>query len=176
MPRSLLVLGVLALLSTSAGCRCFPGFNAYGDWIDDIGDDECTLEGFYDPRWDISRAGRPDWCGPINRWLGDCRCCNQGQWDRANECWRYPPRYPYWYPGQSVLPPGMTFPQEAVSPSPATTPDPVVPESAPPAESAPLPPSPFGDGQPPALPAAPPPAVESPASVPDVEPVFELPL
>jgi hypothetical protein len=166
--RRLLVLSLLAVLGASAGCRCFPGFDRYADFIDDVGDDECTLEGFYSPRWDISRAGRPDWCGPVNRWFGGCVCC-QGTWDRANECWRYPPQHPYWYPGQSVLPPGVTPPQTQAVPPPPSQPQAAPPTTPYEAVPPPAEPNPFED-----FPAAPPPtSAQAPL---EPVPVFEPPL
>jgi hypothetical protein len=168
VPRRLLVLGMLALMSVSAGCRCFPGFDRYADFIDDIGDDECTNEGFYNPRWDISRAGRPDWCGPVNRWFGAC-VCNQGCWDKANPCWRYPPAYSYWYPGQSVLPPGMTPPASPAAPQ-AMPYQPQVPAASPQYEVLPPPPEPNPFEE---FPAPPPPLSQVPA---EPLPVFEPPL
>ena len=54
-------------LASSVGCRCLPGLNCYGNVIDDVADAEWwhPLDNVYCPRLDVSRAGRPDWCGPI---------------------------------------------------------------------------------------------------------------
>jgi hypothetical protein len=178
MPRCLLILGVLAMLSCSAGCRCFPGFNSYADVMDDIGDDEWMFDQWYNPRRDISRAGHPDWCGPVNRQLGGCRCCNQRTWNWADCCWRYPARHPYWYPGQEVLPPGMTMepiPAAAPAPMPAAP----APQPAPAYEEPPLPPNPFEtppQNPAPALPAPPFPDPQAFRAPVEILPVFESPL
>lgn len=97
------ILGLALLLALSAtGCRCFPGFNKYCDFIDDQHDVQVVWDAWYNPRFDISRAGRPDWCGPVNRRLGPCRCDQVGTWKRANDCWLYPSGYPYSYPDQAL--------------------------------------------------------------------------
>jgi homeobox protein ESX1 len=177
-----LILGVLALLSGLAGCRCAPGFNSYADFIDDLGDDEWAFDQWYNPRLDISRAGKPDWCSPLNRQLAPCRCCNQRTWNGADPCWLYPRRHPYWYPGQAVPPPGMTtsptpVAEPALPPIPPATPVYETPP-APPSTPA-LPPNPFEDPAPnpaPPLPAAPfpdPQAFQPPV---EILPVFEAPL
>jgi hypothetical protein len=84
-----------------SGCRCTPCFNRYGDMIDGVTDFDILFDREYYPRRDISRGGRPDWCGPINAKI--CRCrCQYGTWDRYDECWIYPPTYPYQYPGNSL--------------------------------------------------------------------------
>lgn len=106
-------------LAGSAGCRCLPGLNAYGNVIDDVSDADWwhPLDNVYCPRLDISRAGRPDWCGPVNSRLCPCRCVN-GTWDRYDECNLYPPAYPYQYPAEffgTVVNPstGTPYPQPA---------------------------------------------------------------
>lgn len=196
MSRGLLLAGVLAALTCGAGCRCFPGFACYADFIDDVGDDEWAFDQWYNPRLDISRAGRPDWCSPLNRKLGGCRCCGKPYWSWADCCWLYPGRNPYYYPGQVVPPPGMVMytppapaaSQASPSPPPAPVPQTVVPpapmpqppadpfEAAPPPNAVPrantappLPAPPFPDQstfQSPLLPN--PPVIASP--------VFEPPL
>lgn len=106
-------------VTSSVGCRCLPGLNAYGNVIDDVSDADWwhPLDNVYCPRLDISRAGRPDWCGPVNSRLCPCRCVN-GTWDRYDECNLYPPAYPYQYPGSffgTVVNPatGTPYPQPA---------------------------------------------------------------
>ena len=135
MRRTWLTWGLLVLALGNAGCRCFPGFNCYADAIDDISDRQIFWEDLYVPRLDISRAGKPDWCGPINRRLAPCRCDCEPQWDRANECWRYPSGYPYSYPDQSL---STTIPQ-TVAPAATAPAVPPAPETAPaaPAQGAP---------------------------------------
>lgn len=133
MRRGLWLLGLLMLTASSVGCRCFPGFNLYADIIDDNNDYPILWDQWYVPRLDISRAGRPDWCGPINRRLAPCRCDCVGEFKRADECWRYPSHYPYWYPSHTLT---MTT-YDAVGPLPPPQAD-----GAPPMETAPVPPTP----------------------------------
>lgn len=146
-------------LASSVGCRCLPGLNCYGNVIDDVADAEWwhPLDNVYCPRLDVSRAGRPDWCGPINRTLSHCRCVN-GTWDRYDECHLYPPAYPYQYPAEffgtvvtpanasqslQPAPPAEVLPQESrevereMLPDPSALPRP--PQQRPPQ---PLPPPP----------------------------------
>lgn len=127
MRRLFAITGLVLLSASLSGCRCWPGFDRYADFIDDLHEEQVMWDPWYVPRFDISRAGRPDWCGPVNRKLAPCRCDCTGQWDRANECWRYPSNYPYWYPDQSL--------NVAPQPMPATT-APVLPEARPPAPEA----------------------------------------
>lgn len=96
---SLLMLG---LLLPSAGCRCFPGFNAYNQAIDCVADHQPHLDNWYNPRLDISRAGRPDWCVGCNRALGACRCEGKPPYCRFSDDYLYPPRYQTTFPGDSL--------------------------------------------------------------------------
>ncbi len=66
------------------GCRCCPSSNCYYNVVDDISDKQLTLDRFYRPTLDISRAGMPDWCqSRLNCKLCGCRCngtcCRTGQ-------------------------------------------------------------------------------------------------
>lgn len=161
MRRQIWICGLLMLASSAAGCRCFPGFNSYADFIDDVHDYPVLFDQWYNPRLDISRAGRPDWCGPVNRRLAPCRCDGEGCWDRADECWRYPAGHPYWYPAQALHSPGAPMPVNQVPPVPADQ-GPLMPGlSSPPApvpgEIPPVPASEF-PAPAPSLPEASPPA------------------
>jgi len=127
----LFACGVIGL-AASSGCRCCPCFNCYANVIDDVGDFDVLFDRMYCPRLDVSRAGRPDWCGPINSRLCPCRC-NQGTWKRYDECWRYPPSYPYAYPGHAF------YDQPQAPATQTEVPDTVVPEPVIPTE---LPPPP----------------------------------
>lgn len=84
-----------------SGCRCCFLFEPYNDLIDHLNDSRWIFDPWYCPRLDISRAGKPDWCGPINRTLAPCRCECEDEWKRYDEIWLYPPRYPYTFPNQS---------------------------------------------------------------------------
>lgn len=146
-----LALAGLCVLGIS-GCRVFPGFECYGDALDSLTDVDVVFDREYVPRLDISRAGKPDWCGPINQKLAPCRCL-YGTWKRYDDCWLYPPSYPYWYPGDSLhrVASQSEHPRAPSLPSndePSLfTPEPLMP--APPAESTPqtLPPAPVPDLQ-----------------------------
>lgn len=137
----------IVLLATTSGCRCFPGFNCYANVIDGVGDFDILWDQWYNPRLDISRAGRPDWCGPINAKLAPCRCEGTPCWDRADECWLYPARHPYWYPDRTMA----NFHQPRVAkPTAGSVP------SGPDETGAPLPAAPNPDVLPPGENAAPP--------------------
>lgn len=144
MRRWMEFLVLSALVAAATGCRCAPGFNCYADFMDDVGDTEVLFDSWYFPRLDISRAGRPDWCGPINRRLAPCRC-NTGTYKQYDDCWRYPPGYPTWYPGQSVLPPEASV----VTPVPGSA-SPAIPGMVP-----------VPGAQPPGTPSTPPPPPEA---------------
>ncbi len=96
------------------GCRCCPLMTPYANAIDDVSDSHLYFDNWYHPRWDISRAGKPDWCGENGRrpWY----CCCEGAWSRHDDCNLYPPSYPYSYPGTAFL---ESSPQTGVIPVPA---------------------------------------------------------
>ena len=89
----------LALIS---GCQCCPVFDRYANVIDDLNDKHVYFDHFYNPKCDISRMGRPDWNSPLHSRLYQ-RCCNNGCYDRYDECHVYPPQYPYVFPS-NVMP------------------------------------------------------------------------
>lgn len=93
-----------------SGCRCCCLFEPYNNLIDHIKDYPVLFDQWYCPRLDISRAGKPDWCGPINRHLGPCRCCDQPEWTRYDDCWLYPPVNPYEFPNHSFPGPSQSQP------------------------------------------------------------------
>ena len=137
MRRRLLVLMFGALATASlTGCRCCCCFEHYNDFIDDLKNYPLLFDTWYHPRLDISRAGKPDWCGPINRQLAPCRCEDQECYDRYDEVWQYPPRYLHqhpsaFYPGPSnvITPPGPiedTGPR-ITAPTPEMAPEPIEP-------------------------------------------------
>jgi len=95
----LLILAVCTLAQT--GCRCCCLLDPYATVIDDLKDYPVVFDSWYHPRLDISRAGKPDWCGPINSRLAPCRCDCVPEWTRNDEIWLYPPRHPYDFPGHA---------------------------------------------------------------------------
>lgn len=115
----------------ATGCRCCCLLNPYANAIDDISDTHVYFDNWYNPRLDISRAGKPDWCGPWNSRMGG-RICYLGCYDQYDDCNLYPPSHPYTYPGSSTF----IHPQPAMLPSPvpmlapAPAPEPA-PEPAP---------------------------------------------
>jgi hypothetical protein len=145
MSRCVCVAAVLMMLSALGGCRCCGCLEHYADVIDDFGDTDVLWDQWYHPRLDVSRAGKPDWCGPVNQQLCPCRC-SMGTWKRHDDCWLYPPSHPYWYPGNA-------FVEQPTAPAvpPAVEPD------VPPSELVPPPPVPTNQGL-------------APAPLPDVTP------
>ncbi len=84
MLRSFLALLCVASSLALSGCQCCSKTEAYNDVIDDVNDHTFCMDNFYNPAWDLTRIGMPDWCqSDFNRkWcaLGCCKCgnCNQG--------------------------------------------------------------------------------------------------
>lgn len=152
MVRAATLVGLLWGLSLIAGCRCLPGIEKYHNAIDTVSDFDIYWDRWYYPPWDVSRAGRPDWCSSsFNRNVCPCRC-QQGVWYGYEDCQHYPPNHPYTYPSQAVplvgilsppksaLPPEVMRTPEAppitvpVEPPPAPRP---MPEEGPPAPASP---------------------------------------
>ena len=108
----------------ATGCRCCSLLNPYANAVDDINDTHVYFDHWYYPRLDVSRAGKPDWCGPFNSRIGR-NICYLGCYDRYDDCNLYPPSHPYTYPGSS-LPGPSTSPviQETSTPTPAPAPMP----------------------------------------------------
>lgn len=92
------------LLTFASGCQCCRLFNCYANVIDDVNDKHVYFDHLYNPRLDVSRSGKPDWCSPFNQHLCEC-CCTNGCYDRYDECHLYPPQYPYEYPTNIMPPP-----------------------------------------------------------------------
>jgi hypothetical protein len=92
------------MLALTSGCQCCPLMDPVWNTVDDLNDTHVYFDRFYNPKLDISRMTRPDWCSPFNR-LWCQRCCNNGCYDRYDECNQYPPSYPYQYPGNVMPPP-----------------------------------------------------------------------
>lgn len=109
MLRYAWTVAVLAVLTGTFGCRCCPCLDHYGDVLDCTTDCDVVFDQSYCPKCDISRAGKPDWCGPLHQWMCPCRC-QSGCWDRFDDCWLYPPSYPYNYPAQALYDIGSPAP------------------------------------------------------------------
>lgn len=132
--RWLLLLG-LTLASFSSGCRCCGIINPYANLIDDINDTHVYFDNWYFPRLDISRAGRPDWCGPLNRRLCP-NVCYLGCYDRYNDEYLYPPSNPYLFPGDAF------YNEERLIQASSSMAEPPLPPEPSPAESPEIPPLP----------------------------------
>ena len=92
------------LLALVSGCQCCPLFDHYTNVVDDATDTHLYFDHCYNPRFDITRMGKPDWCSPFNRMF--CRrCCNNGCYDRYDDCNLYPPLTPYDFPSNVMPPP-----------------------------------------------------------------------
>lgn len=159
MSRCVWIVAVSSMLAALGGCRCCGCLEHYADVIDDVGDTDVLFDQWYHPRLDVSRAGKPDWCGPINQRLCPCRCY-MGSWKRNDECWLYPPSYPYWYPGTAFAPQATSPEAPPVEMLDSPSEELVPPLPAPPVPNSPgLAPAPLPEltPPPPAQPTAPPP-------------------
>ena len=91
-------------LSLMPGCQCCPLFDHYANVVDDVSDTHVYFDRVYNPKFDLTRMGKPDWCSPINSLL--CRrCCNNGCYDRYDDCNLYPPLTPFDFPSHVMPPP-----------------------------------------------------------------------
>ncbi len=148
MLRTATLIGLSCWLSLLAGCRCFPAVEKYHDTIDCVSDFDILWDRWYNPPWDVSRAGRPDWCSSsFNRWVCPCRC-QQGVWHGYCGLQHYPPNHPYSYPSQviplqgTVLAPNRRGALIEEMHTPAVTPLEGLPKSEPTLEAPPKPNSP----------------------------------
>lgn len=122
------ILASLLLCGLVSGCRSSLLLNPYANAIDGISDTHLYFDGWYNPRLDISRAGRPDWCGPINRRLGR-NICYFGCYDRYDDCYLYPPSNPYTFPAD--LPEARSWsPKTQIDPNELPLPTPSPPKPA----------------------------------------------
>jgi hypothetical protein len=132
------IVAAAALLAGLPGCRSCHCADCYHTAIDHKLDYPMLFDTWYCPRLDVSRAGKPDWCGPVNRILGCRRCDCVNPWKQFDVAWLYPPRYPYLYPGTSFPGPSQSevepefrdeYEREEVMPAPDQVPTPqVLPE------------------------------------------------
>jgi hypothetical protein len=99
--RWIYVSGIVIALAS--GCQCCPWYDSYANVVDDASDTHVYFDHLYNPRLDLTRMGKPDWCSPFNRFFCK-RCCNNGCYDRYDECNLYPPFYPNQLPS-SIMPP-----------------------------------------------------------------------
>ena len=108
MRRPKLILGMLLLTGLAGGCRG-PVLDSYGDVVDTINDTHLYLDHWYNPRLDINRAGRADWCGPINSSISP-GICYLGCRDPYSDEYLYPPSNPYTLPSNTMPPPQIRKP------------------------------------------------------------------
>ena len=122
MMRRGVILSVMLLSGLASGCRCCCLLNPYANAVDDISDTHVYFDNWYYPRLDASRAGKPDWCGPINQRIGG-GICYLGCYDRHDDCNLYPPSHPYSYPGDTLPAPKPWTPSSTtLTPAPAEMP------------------------------------------------------
>ena len=77
------------ILSLISGCQCCLLFDHYANVVDDVNEHHVYFDRVYNPRCDLTRMGKPDWCSPL--------------YDRYDECHQYPPLYPFQFPS-NVMP------------------------------------------------------------------------
>lgn len=130
MRRLKLLFAGFVMCGLAMGCRN-PLLTPYANLVDDINDTHIYFDRWYCPRLDVSRAGKPDWCGPVNSHMYP-GVCYLGSWSRHDDDNLYPPANPYTFPSNVMPPPRVrTAPKQedvpempAVPPEPsATTPD-----------------------------------------------------
>jgi len=92
------------VIAMTSGCQCCPVFDRYANVIDDVNDTHVYFDRWYNPKFDITRMGKPDWCSPFNNYFCK-RCCNNGCYDRYDDCNLYPPLHPYELPSYVMPPP-----------------------------------------------------------------------
>ena len=127
MIRRIAITGLI-LASSLTGCRCCSLLNPYANVVDDVSDTHVYFDNWYKPRLDISRAGKPDWCGPINSRIGG-NICYLGCYDQFDECNLYPPANPYSFPSDTLGEPKNWSPttKPVDTPLPEQTPPPPAP-------------------------------------------------
>ena len=99
------------LIASLSGCQCCPWFDSYANKVDDISDTHLYFDHYYNPRYDITRMGKPDWCSPFNSRLCS-RACYQGCYDRYDDCNLYPPLTPTEFPSYVMPPPTIRTKRE----------------------------------------------------------------
>lgn len=131
MMRRVGLLSMVIMSCVMTGCRGSLLLNPYANAVDDINDTHVYFDNWYCPRLDISRAGKPDWCGPFNSRLAR-NICYLGCYDRYDDCNLYPPANPYSFPSNVMPPPKAWTPtahpepmQPAADMPPAPAPSPV---------------------------------------------------
>ena len=121
MIRSRAILSLVLVSTFVCGCRACPLLNPYANVVDDINDSHVYFDNWYNPRWDISRAGRPDWCSPVNSKLGR-NICYLGCYDKYDDCNLYPPSNPYSFPSSTMPDPKVWTPPAHTPPAPTEMP------------------------------------------------------
>ena len=95
---------VAVMISLCAGCQCCPLFDQYANVVDNASDTHLYFDHLYNPKFDLTRMGKPDWCSPLNNHF--CRrCCTNGCYDGYDDCNLYPPLTPYNFPSHVMPPP-----------------------------------------------------------------------
>lgn len=131
MMRSRAILSLLLVSAVGAGCRTCSLLNPYANAVDDIKDSQVYFDNWYRPRLDISRAGKPDWCGSINSKIGG-NICYLGCYDKYDDCHLYPPSNPYSFPSSTMPDPTVWTPPAVTEPAPLEMPPTPSPAPMPP--------------------------------------------
>lgn len=126
MSRRIVLLSVILLSGLAGGCRGSLLLNPYANTVDDINDTHVYFDNLYRPHWDISRAGKPDWCSPFNSRLGK-NICYLGCYDRYDDCNLYPPSNPYSFPSNTLSEPKVWTPTPGAVPVKSGSPTPLPP-------------------------------------------------
>ena len=140
MTRRGVVMRLILVSGLITGCRVSPLLNPYANVIDDVNDTHLYFDNWYNPRLDISRAGKPDWCSsPANSRLGR-NICYLGCYDKHDDCNQYPPSNPYMFPSNTMPEPKVWTPASKQPTAPLASPTEMPPSPAPgPAETPPAP-------------------------------------
>jgi hypothetical protein len=70
----------------NVGCQCHPRIDVYEDVIDDMDDNSLKFDLLYRSGLDLTRCGKPDWCGSrINRFFFP-DCCTSCQDAACSTC------------------------------------------------------------------------------------------
>lgn len=118
-------LAIAIVLVTITGCQCSRLTEHYCDAVDCIADHEPDLEHLYNPCYDLTRIGHPDWCCCRHNRLW-CRhgCCAEADARKALCCGFCAQYYPPYAEEEAVTPASGETPKESGKPQPKTEPTP----------------------------------------------------
>lgn len=99
--RQILLLSAFCALMAT-GCQCCRSFDTYAAAVDHVADRNGNANCWYSPKYDLTRIGKPDWCGTAPSWLCPCRCQEEGCYTPPKGCQPYPQSGPSYYPNDAV--------------------------------------------------------------------------